>query len=365
MEPWEKLFRSGDAGPESVSIPMWLLRRNGQPLLLLPSTSTLAAHSLELYSPQTKKARMAKALLRISLRLGLPVGLASTSVRIDCDDAFAKYLSQVSGAATASLPEFALLAGNPRTGGQRSILLLFDSGGKPASVVKAGSNPEAFRLIEREEIFLKSVKMRGVPEVRSAFRSEAVRAFRMNFYPGSSPKAADWEAAENLLSSWVAEDHKLNIAELPMWQRFETSVLVLPPPIKQLGVASVFPTLYHGDFAPWNIKAQNNSWILLDWERGELAGMPLWDWLHYLVQPAVLVDRCAPEALIERLESWLQSAAVTRYSERCGITGLRRALAAAYFQYCIHVIRPTEGLAELRELGDAVLRRWFPGEIAL
>src|ERR1043166_2457854 len=352
---------------EGIRIPMRLLRRKGQPFLFRSVDSKFAARSLDLYAPQTVKARMAKALLRMSLGLGFSAGLETTSLNIHPSDTFTKYISQLLGVAKNTLPAFALLAGNPRTAGQRSILLLFDSGGNPVCVVKAGSDAEAFRLIEREETFLKSApsKMRGVPAVRSAFRSESVQAITMDFYSGKSPRPSDWEAAENPLSSWVAEDHKLNIAELPMWQRFETSVLGLPPPIKELGAPSVFPTIYHGDFAPWNIKEHENSWILLDWERGEMVGVPLWDWLHYIVQPAVLVERCASETLISRIENWLQSPPVTRYSELCGITGLRRALAAAYFQYCIHVIRPSEGLSELRELGDALMRRWFPGEIAL
>jgi hypothetical protein len=346
---------------------MRLLRRNGQAFLLLPPNSKLARESLSLYAAQTSRAQMAKALLRMSLALGFSAGLETISLRFDRRDAFAKYLSHMACATKDGLPVLALLLGNPRTAGQRTVLLQFNPSGAPAGVIKAGTDPEGFRLIEREETFLKSApaKTPGIPAVRSTFRSETVQAFAMDFYSGKSPKPSDWEAAENLLSAWVAADRKANIAELPMWQRFETSVVALPPPIKELGAASVFPAIYHGDFAPWNIKAQDNSWMVLDWERGELAGVPLWDWLHYIVQPALLVERCPPDTLTARIEHWLQSAPVMRYSERCGIAGLRRALAAAYFQYCIHVIRPSEGLAELRELGDVALRRWFPGEIAL
>jgi hypothetical protein len=346
---------------------MRLLRRNGQAFLMLPPNSKLARESLSLYAAQTSRAQMAKAFLRMSLALGFSVGLETISLSIDRRDSFVKHLSHMAGATKDGVPAFALLLGNPRTAGQRTVLLLFSASGAPAGVIKAGTDPEGFRLIEREETFLKSApaKTPGIPEVRSTFRSETVQAFAMDFYSGNSPKPSDWEAAESLLSAWVAEDRKVNIAELPMWQRFETSVVALPPPIKELGAASVFPAIYHGDFAPWNITAHNNFWTALDWERGELAGVPLWDWLHYIVQPAVLVERCTPHTLAARIENWLQSAPVMRYSERCGIAGLRRALAAAYFQYCIHVIRPSEGLAELRDMGDAVLRRWFPGEIAL
>ncbi len=366
-EPWQKLFGPPAAAHETTTFPMRLLRREGRAFLLLPAASRLAAQSLELYAPQTRWARLAKYLLRAAFNLDLPLRLETLALRINQEDPFARFLSQSARAENGPLPAFALLAGNPRVAGQRSILLLFDSYGAPAAVVKAGADPDGFRLIEREETFLKSVppNTAGVPSVRSIFRSEGVRAFAMDFFPGKSPNPAQWPALENLLGSWIDCSRKVSLGDLPMWQRFEISVLVLPEPLKQLGSAAIYPAIYHGDFAPWNIKAQRNSWMLLDWERGELAGVPLWDWLHFIVQPAVLVEHSPPGIVIGRIENWLQSAPVTRYAERCGIAGLRRALTAAYFQYCIHVLRPTEGLPELQELGDVALRKWFPGVIAL
>src|SRR5580765_6743975 len=108
-EPWEKLFRPANAGAEGASIPMRLLRRNGQALLLLPVDSNLAAQSLALYAAQTSRAQMAKALLRMSLALGFSSGLEKTSVSLNRDDAFVKYLAHMAGATKDGLPAFALL----------------------------------------------------------------------------------------------------------------------------------------------------------------------------------------------------------------------------------------------------------------
>jgi hypothetical protein len=243
------------------------------------------------------------------------------------------------------------------------VLLLFDSAGAPAAVVKAGADAEAFRLIAREETFLKSAppNTAGMPVVRSGFRSERVSAFALDFLPGISPGPGNSPVLERLLCSWIDSGRKLAIGNLRLWQRLVACHPALPEPIKRLGSATVHPTIYHGDFAPWNIKARGENWTLLDWERGELAGLPLWDWLHFIVQPAILVDRRPTETVLGEIENFLESPAWARYAERSGIAGLERALTAAYFQYCVHVLRPSEGLEEIQALGEAVARRWFGG----
>lgn len=48
--------------------------------------------------------------------------------------------------------------------------------------------------------------------------------------------------------------------------------------------------------------------MVLDWERGELAGIPAWDWFHFVLQPAILVAREDTAALVRRLEGLLASA---------------------------------------------------------
>jgi len=187
--------------------------------------------------------------------------------------------------------------------------------------------------------------------VRSGYRSEHVSAFAMDFFPGVSPRPGNSPIVERLLGSWIDSGRKPAIGDLPLWQRLVAGVSALPEPIKRVGSATVHPTIYHGDFAPWNIKVRGEDWTLLDWERGELAGLPLWDWLHFIVQPAILVERRPTETVLGEIESFLQSPALARYAERSGIAGLERALAAAYFQHCVHVLRPSEGLEELRALG--------------
>ena len=364
-EPWQKLFGPAKAGDESATVQMRLLRRGGQAFLLLPAAGKLAAKSLSLYPAQTRRARLAKSFLRAAFNVRLPVRLETVSLTVNRADAFADYLCRTARVTDKLMPAFALLVGNPRVAGSRCVLLLFDSAGAPAAVVKAGADPEAFRLIEREETFLKSAppKTPGVPGVRSGFRSERANAFALDFLPGDSPRPGNSPIVERLLGSWIDSGRKLAIGDLPLWQRLLASLPTLPEPIKRLGSATVHPTIYHGDFAPWNIKVQGENWTLLDWERGEMAGLPLWDWLHFIVQPAILVERRPTETVLGEIEDFLQSPALARYAERSGIAGLERALTAAYFLHCVHVLRPSEGLEEIRALGEEVARRWFGGKV--
>jgi hypothetical protein len=306
---------------------------------------------------------VAKFILRAAFKFGLPPPIETVRLTITRGDAFADYLCRTARVTGKPVPIFALLAGNPRVAGSRSVLLLFDSVGAAAAVVKAGAGAEAFRLIEREETFLKSAPANtpGVPEARSGFRSERVSAFAMDFLPGVSPRPGNSPALERLLGSWIDRGRKLAIGDLLLWQRLVASAAALPTPVKDLGSATVHPTIYHGDFAPWNIKARGGDWTLLDWERGESAGLPLWDWLHFIVQPAILVERRPTESVLGEIENLLRSQELARYAERSGIAGLERALTVAYFQHCVHVLRPSEGLVEAQALGAAAARKWFGG----
>src|ERR1051326_8364617 len=91
----------GDEFTDFVSVPMRLLRRCGRPFLLLPAGSRLAARGLALYPAPTRAARASKALLRLVLQFGFPLGLKKTALNIAPDNSFAKFLTETGG--TASL----------------------------------------------------------------------------------------------------------------------------------------------------------------------------------------------------------------------------------------------------------------------
>ena len=128
----------------------------------------------------------------------------------------------------------------------------------------------------------------------------------------------------------------------------------LAPGLKEIEGCRVALTLAHGDFAPWNIKATPRGWVVLDWERGEKPGVPGWDWFHFLIQSQRLVLHLSPEKLLDRLQELIASPLFQDYAKRAKIDGIEWRLLAAYLEYMVWVIPPSEGAEPLRALGRLV-----------
>jgi hypothetical protein len=351
-EPWEELFAPAPTAQAGHTSRMHLLRRGGRAFLLLPDSPRLAAKGLELYAPQTGAARWLKKGSKLAIRFGVFAGLEKKSLPLSPSDPFANYLNKVAGTES---PQFAMLAGNPNAAGQRCIFLSFDKGGRPVAVTKAGARPEATALIEHEEEFLKKVPpgLTGIPKLRSTFRSDRVRALTTDFLPGRSPLPHQWMQVAKLLSQWVDSARKLKLRELVIWKRLLAAAgASLSADARELGDRAICPVLYHGDFAPWNIKVHQGSWTLLDWDRGELGGIPLWDWLHFVIQPAILVEHANSSTIIQRLLKLFEFPEFIDYAERAGIRGLEWPLTRAYLDYSFYVVRQSEGLDRVRHLAD-------------
>ena len=106
----------------------------------------------------------------------------------------------------------------------------------------------------------------------------------------------------------------------------------------------------HGDFAPWNIRAEGDRWTVIDWERGRLLGIPGWDWFHYWIQSDALVLRKSEGDILERLERLIEHPAFRAFAARAGIAGREKALIFAYLLHAVFVLRQTEGLATIAGL---------------
>lgn len=358
---WRAVF--ADTPPErgAAHLSLRIVRRGGEPFLILPADGSLAARALALYPAQTFKARAARAALRLALQLQLARGLETVSLALDADDAFVRFLCKTVGLPAPEL-RLAVLAGNPRAAGRRFVFLLFDAGGHPAAVVKAGNTDAARRLLAHEENFLRAVPpgTRGLPKLRGGLHTARVQAFAMDFVPGHAPRAEEVRPLARLLDEWMSRSAPRPLGELAAWQRLLAAEVGAPLPaaVRELGGLRVHTTLAHGDCAPWNVKVWRGQWTLLDWERGELAGVPGWDWLHFVLQPALLVRRKPVPALLDRLEATLAGEAFGAYAGEAGFAGRERALALALLCYINRVIRPVDGAETMRALEQAAAERW-------
>jgi len=61
--------------------------------------------------------------------------------------------------------------------------------------------------------------------------------------------------------------------------------------------------LCHYDFKPWNLRINERSGRLFvfDWELARTSWTPLTDYFHFIIQPAILVNRMKPECILERI----------------------------------------------------------------
>ena len=351
---WRDLF--ADGGDAVVTLRE--VRRGGELLLLLPESSALAVKSLALYPAQTAKARAAKALFALALRCGVAPGCEEVSLAISARDPFVAFLARAAGLTDGMVPTFAILAGNARTEGRRFVFLVFDATGEPRAVVKAGGTTAARKLVACEIAFLKSVPTgtRGVPSLRGEFSSEHAAAFAMGFVVGKSPSPDDFAPLASLLGAWISDAPEAALRDLPAWRRMvEAGGETLPKQVLALAEKKVRRTLAHGDFAPWNAKVSpGGAWTLVDWERGELAGVPGWDWFHFVVQHSLLVRHETVEMILSRLEKLFSSEEFLAYASRAGITGIGRELALAYVCHAVRVTRQSEGLERMKELERAL-----------
>jgi len=361
---WADLFAPPEGQGQAKRVEVLLLRKGGRPLLLLPRQPRLAAATMDLYPAQTPRARAARAILRWLLRASLPFGTEKAALAITPADPLLRFLQSLAGEAAPALPALGILAGNPMSDGQRFLLLVFDTAQKPAAVVKAGLTQRARALLEHEEAFLAAVPANttAVPRLRAQFVSPRLRALALDFFPGDSPRPRDEPALPALLASWVDPKRSLRLSDAPDWTRLENAAPangLLSVLAAQLRPRTVHPAIHHGDFAPWNIKVSPaGGWTVLDWERGELDGLPGWDWFHYVIQSGILVGRRPTSALVERVERLLGSEAFRQYAARGNILGCERELVLAYLLHVVEVIKPSEGLAATRELLKALAARW-------
>jgi len=330
-------------------------------LILLPRDPRLATRALSLYPAQTLKARVGKSCLRLALQVALPIPLETTTVRISPATPFLQCLAKVAGQLPNSIPKFAMLAGNPYAEGRRFTLLVFDAGARPVAVVKAGCNEAAAELIEREAHILGAIAADtpGVPKLRGSFHDGRIHALVLSYIDGDAPAGDTTDKIAALLTSWVHTGETVAVGETALWRSLQGRASSHPI-VARLADKSVHQALFHGDFAPWNIKVSpaDGSWTVLDWERGELCGLPGWDWFHYVVQSGVLAEKRSPLQLCDRLEFLLRSKAFAEYAAKANTSDIARELLLAYLLYRVEVLCPTTGQQQSRDLLHLLISRW-------
>jgi hypothetical protein len=164
----------------------------------------------------------------------------------------------------------------------------------------------------------------------------------------------------SLLNLWLDDSSTISLEQTQTWQRLTrlAAFQKLAEFKSRLENLRFHPAIFHGDFTPWNIKVSGEKWIALDWERGELLGIPGWDAFHFVTQTAILVEHLRVSELTGRIENFFRQIEFQNYAERARISGFERELFLSYLLYQLEVIRPTEGKIVTENLFEALLQKW-------
>ncbi len=100
---WTELFGAG--GKADLTLNARVIKKSGEPFLILPDAPGMAAEALALYPAQTKFAKLARGALGMILKLRLPFGSEGrATVQLSRDDAFARFLNGLVASKPGTFP---------------------------------------------------------------------------------------------------------------------------------------------------------------------------------------------------------------------------------------------------------------------
>jgi hypothetical protein len=358
----ETLFTS-NGRYQPVDFDWRLITRHGRPFLLLPPGRTAARTGLNIYSAQRKRAKLWRQLLPMLFQTPLAGVFERVHVQADAASAFMQFLAQQSGVPAERIFPSAIKLSEV---GSRSrlVLLLCDEGGRPTRVVKVGLNAAGREATDREADFLTQLPAEKIGGIRLTGRlaTPELSAFATDYFPGTSPQ--DDAGLEHLFHDWLNPAETSALESLAVWDELasgaEKNLEVWQHLQSALAGKTVRATLYHGDFAPWNIRVVNSRNLqAFDWERGSRHGVPGWDWFHFTIQTAILAKRYSAERAAAEVEQLIHSARFKKYAAAAGISDIVQPLLLAYLLHQHWVIKPLEGSATTTELFDLLAAHWL------
>ena len=358
------LFPSAKPYHEPVNFTWRLVCRNKRPFLLLPEKSGSTSTSFELYSAQRPLAKLWRSLTPLMLRTPLAKFFGRVAIQVDAESEFMQFLAQQSGLLVGQLPTPAIKFGGVPGKTSRLVLLLSDASGHPLRVIKVGLNLQARAATEREADLLSRLPkdVIGCTGITGRFVSDQLNAFATTYFCGTS--LDNDVGIEQLFHTWLNGTPPEPIQHLVPWQELDSAAnwAGLPQwPVLRAALAqhTIRTTIYHGDFAPWNVRMTNLENIrAFDWERGHLKGIPAWDWFHFIVQTSILVKRYSPERVAAELEQLVQSPRFQKYAREAGINEIVEPLLLAYLLEQKLVVKPLEGGDLTNRLFQLLWAKW-------
>ena len=359
-----KLFSDAKSPGESRDFTWRLIRRHRRPFLLLPEGNTSPQVSLTLYSAQRLRAKIWRAMLPMLLKTPLAAIFPRIRVAANEHSDIIRFLAEQSGAPASELAAPAIKFGGLNSQKSRLVLLVCDTGNRPLKVIKLGLDKMGRAATDFEADLLAQLppNLIGCTHVTGRLVTPVCSAFATDYFPGASPDNDD--GMEILFHAWINPGPEVPVETLAMWRELETEVARIAPAEwamlrAALAGQKIRTTLYHGDFAPWNIRVINSRNLrAFDWERAQLHGLPAWDWFHFVVQTSILARRHSIARAAAEVEELLASPRFEKYMAATGIQSLAKPLLLAYVLHHRWVVNPLDGRDQMEQLYELLSERW-------
>ena len=311
-----------------------LLPSRQRPRWVIPCDSALvAARGLAMYAPATAVGRLYKAAMSALLRCGFK-GFPWQTLWLAPDRP-----SSLIGQLQPIFPGNSLIgrvavAAGTAGGRQKATLQIMSPAGAVLAYGKVGQAPPVNAALAHEVDVLKALAdspvAHCVPTVLAVLRADEQVLVALSagggVHPGTALALPQVDFLRRLLlddeiSIWrhAAEDLSLPNRFCALTGRLSASLAgVLGQAMRHLAnsPSCCRAALVHGDFAPWNMRAQAGSprpLFVYDWEFGRLRGLAGWDLIHFIAQTALLVTGASPLELNARLRGLMHDRLCTQY----------------------------------------------------
>jgi glycosyltransferase involved in cell wall biosynthesis len=291
------------------------IRRKNEVMLSLPASREGAMHSLKLYQPQKRLARMKAWVIGQLVERGLHPWILADSKLVSGE--FAK------GWSFSYSPEtVGILLGSPEHRVERAIASYLGADGW--EVAKLGVGPKARSILLHEAEILSVLASRGLnaPRCLGLHEQGDMTLLRMPYLAGRSLNHDDTSGAMDLLFKWIDDAPRKAIDQFEEWKPIRKALESITGGQAVLEALSGYllkPVIAHGDFARWNLLRQADGRIIaIDWEWGVIGGMPGLDLAHYFSQDARLVRQLSTRDAMRVIEAELQSPRAMEYLMQTG-----------------------------------------------
>ncbi|HEY5298478.1 MAG TPA: hypothetical protein VIK59_11195 [Verrucomicrobiae bacterium] len=359
----EALFSNNEKLRQPMNFEWRLISRYGRPFLLLPTAPTGARAGLKIYSAQRCRAKIWRALLPMLFKTPVAHLFQHVRFQADASSEIMQFLAQQVAMPATQLSTIPIMFGGMDYK-SRVVLLLCDENQRPVRVVKVGLNSQGQKATDDEAALLEQLPAdaRGCARITGRLSTSTLSAFAMDYFPGDSP--VDDDGMEYFFHGCLNSGPSVPLESLQLWRNMAAKVPEADLDSwhilnAALAGKTVRTAVYHGDFSPWNIRAINSkNFQVLDWERGQLQGVPGWDWFHFIVQTSILAKRHSAERAAAEIEQLIHSSRFKKYADAAEISGIIQPLLLGYLLHYLWVFRPSEGGKTTRELFDLLSARW-------